>query len=269
MGGNPSRRGHTLLLADWLRDQISACTRAQSTNTEMQASSAPCIAGASKVAAGESSVGHGLTTATSATAAATAGTSASNEEQQERHKMRQEPSLSPPYCPKAAPRSPRARTGHLRTAGSTWAPHLPASASQQTLASWQGLLLPQECESLGLGTWAEEVVRDHPDQGRRALGVLGAGYGLLVHQVAMHCFERGALMAGVWNMYTALMDAEVQSLEEHIKVLMHVTDPVPYALIHVTDPKPSMLLHVIDAVPSVCCISCHGPCKDADPVRIL
>lgn len=174
MGGNPSGRGQTLLLADWLRDQISACTSAQSTDTGVQDSKA-------------------LYTDEAA----------------------------------GAPRSPRARTGHMRTAGATWAPHLPTSASQQTLASWQGLL-PQECESMGLGSWAEEIVGDHPDQGRKALGVLGGGYGLLVHQVAMHCFERGALMAGVWNMYTALMDAEVQSLEEHLKVLPYVTQPVPF-----------------------------------------
>ena len=50
------------------------------------------------------------------------------------------------------------------------------------------------------------------------LGLLGVGMGLLVHQVAMHCFERGALMAALWNMHTALMDAEVLSLEEHIQV---------------------------------------------------
>lgn len=248
MGGSPSGRGQTLLLADWLRDQISACTTAQPTDTGMQDSSAPCIADAGKVAADESLVSHGFATARSATAAASAGMSAHDQERQEQHKMTQEPNLSPPWCPKAAPRSPRARTGHVRTAGATWAPHLPTSASQPTLASWQGLLLPQECESLGLGSWAEEIVRDHPEQGRRALGVVGGGYGLLVHQVAMHCFERGALMAGVWNMYTALMDAEVQSLEEEIKVLIHVTNLVPSVLFYVTHPAP------------LAAASCFRPC---------
>ena len=31
---------------------------------------------------------------------------------------------------------------------------------------------------------------------------------MLVHQVANHCFERGGLMATLWNMYTALMGSK-------------------------------------------------------------
>ena len=71
---------------------------------------------------------------------------------------------------------------------------------------------------MGLRFWAEDITRNHPDKGKRVLGLLGVGLGLLVHQVAMHCFERGALMAALWNMHTALMDVEVLSLEEHIQV---------------------------------------------------
>ena len=242
MGGNPSGRGQTLMLAEWLQDQVSACTSPQSTGTGMQLpqelnpsgttldasyqrSRAPDTnkaADAGYVAADQSSVSHGLTMSRSAAAARSAGGTARDLKRQEQHKTRQDAYLSPPYCPKAAACSP----GHAQAGGPTWAPHLQGCASQQTLGSWQGLL-PQEGESLGLELWAEEMMRGHPDQGKRALGVLGGGYGLLVHQVAMHCFERGALMAGVWNMYTALMDAELQSLEEHVKVLLHVTNPAP------------------------------------------
>ena len=228
MGGYPSGRGQTLLLADWLRDQVSACTSPQSTCTEVQLSrefnTAAVEAGnqlnrtpysggtanAGIAAADESSVSRGLTTARSAAAAASARSSMPDQKRQEQRKMRQEPDLA---C------SPRGRAGYLQSAGSTWAPHLPSSASQQTLASWLDLL-PQEYEGLGLEFWAEEITRGHPDKGKRTLGVLGGGFGLLVHQVAMHCFERGALMAGVSNLYTALMDAEVQSLEEHIQVIL-------------------------------------------------
>ena len=242
MGGNPSGRGQTVLLAHWLQEQVSACTSPDSTGTGMQPfwqlhpsrtnsdannerSRARCSSEAA--AAGHvakwhcsnlSSVSHGLTTSTSAAAAGSAGGSVRDQKRQEQHKMRQEPNLSPPHCPKAAACSPRARTGYAQAGGSPLAPQLQSSACQQTQASWHDLL-PQECESLGLEVWAEEIIRGHPDQSKRALGVLGAGYGLLVHQVAMHCFERGALMAGIWNMYTALMDAELQSLEEHVKVL--------------------------------------------------
>ena len=246
MGGIPSGRGQTLLLADWLRDQVSACTSPQSTGTGMhssrqlnpsgttlyandQRSRSPDTnetADAGYVAADDSSVSHGLTMSRSAAAVRSAGGTAHDLRQEEQHKMRQEPDLSPPYCPKAAACSPRARSGQAQAGGPTRAPHLPGSASQQTLGSWQGLL-PQQGESLGLELWAEEIIRGHPDQGKRALGVLGGGFGLLVHQVAMHCFERGALMAGIWNMYTALMDAELQSLEEQVKVLLHVTGPAP------------------------------------------
>ena len=229
MGGNPSGRGQTLLLAEWLREQVSACTSPQSTgtgtttsrelnpsrmalNANDQCSRAPFThkaAVADNMAAHESSVSHDLPTSRSAAAAGNAGGSTPDQKGQEQHRMRQDPAA----C------SPRATSGYAQAGGSTWVPHLPSSACQQTLASWQGLL-PQEFESLGLALWAEGIIRSHPDQGKGVLGVLGGGYGLLVHQVAMHCFERGALMAGIWNMYTALMDAELHSLEEHVKVLL-------------------------------------------------
>ena len=238
MGGNPSGRGQTLLLADWLHEQVSACTSPDSTEPGMQSSweldssrttsgandqrsRAPYIdaaANAGNVAKQQcgnlSSVSHGLTVSTSAAIAKYGKDSVRDQRRQEQHKLVQEPDLSPPHCTKTAACSPRARTGHARAG----MPHLPSSACQQTLPSWQGLL-PQECENLGLDSWAEDMIKGHPDQSKRALGMLGGGYGLLVHQVAMHCFERGALMAGIWNTYTALMDAELQSLEEHVKVL--------------------------------------------------
>ena len=239
MGGNPSGRGQTLLLAEWLREQVSACTIPQSTATGMQTSRelnasrmtlnandqrsraayTHKAAVADNMAAHESSASHGLTASGSAAAAGSAGGSMPDQKRQEQHKMRQDPDLSLPGCSKAAACSPRATTGDAQAGGSTWAPHLLSSVCQQSLASWQGLL-PQGCESLGSSIWAEEIVKSHPDQGKRVLGVLGGGYGLLVHQVAMHCFERGALMAGIWNIYTALMDAELHSLEEHVKVLL-------------------------------------------------
>lgn len=237
MGGNPSGRGQTLLLAEWLRDQVAACTSPDSTGTDMpvcreskqtranaavdgqpyRAPDGSDTAEAGNAPADELSVSHGSTTARSAAAAATAASPPCDQNGQEQYKakhaaMVQEPVLASPASP--SPCSPRGKAGYMQ---SKRVPVLPSSACEQTLASWQGLL-PQESDSLGLRFWAEDIIRNRPDQGKRVLGLLGVGLGLLVHQVAMHCFERGALMAAVWNVHTALMDAEVQSLEAHIQV---------------------------------------------------
>lgn len=56
-----------------------------------------------------------------------------------------------------------------------------------------------------LHTWAEGIMRSGKGFTEAALGLLGTAFGMLVHQVANHCFERGGLMATLWNMYTALM----------------------------------------------------------------
>lgn len=184
----------------------------------------PCLgtdgidtADAGNAAADEPSVSRRLTAATSAAAAASAGSSLFDQKGQDQNKamhaaMGQEPVLASPASPDSC--SPRGKASYTQ---SKWVPHLPSSASEQTLASWQGLL-PQDCDTLGLRSWAEGISRSHPDRGKRALGLLGVGLGLLVHQVSMHCFERGALLAALWNMHTALMDEEVHSLEQHIQV---------------------------------------------------
>ncbi|KAL0050961.1 hypothetical protein WJX82_011093 [Trebouxia sp. C0006] len=90
----------------------------------------------------------------------------------------------------------------------------------------------------GLDGTAEVVKLTKDDQGNAQLSILmggkpsGRSQTLLLASwlrdqiaecsgsVSMHCFERGAMMAGVWNLFTALMDAEVQSLEEHMQELL-------------------------------------------------
>ena len=76
-------------------------------------------------------------------------------------------------------------------------------------------------------SWASELVQDYHSKAQTVLTLLGTAYGVLVHQVAMHCYERGALMARLWNMLTALMDAENASLEQHAQVsFMQSWDPM-------------------------------------------
>ena len=95
--------------------------------------------------------------------------------------------------------------------------HLGTSLLQQSVPGQQGLM-PEGSDVEQLQSWATEIIQDHPGRAKAMLGVLATAYGVLVHQVAMHCYERGALMAGLWNMYTTLMDAEVASSERHVQV---------------------------------------------------
>ena len=257
MGGNPSGRGQTLVLAAWLQEQISACTSHQTSSLGMQSlrtmqndrdavtaehvsESTPISKDpteAANAAADESSKSQDMNgevngAAASATLDENADPSASITHQAQgnaKHAaIAQEHNLVLPRSPRAAWNSPRSKgskvvlgglPGPVRRLGLSSASHLPSSASQLTLAHRQGLLL-EDFQDLGLSCWAEEIIRDHPDKSKRVIGLLGNAFGVLVHQVAMHCFERGALMASVWNMYTALMDAEVQLLEENVQVVI-------------------------------------------------
>lgn len=65
-----------------------------------------------------------------------------------------------------------------------------------------------------LVAWAAGVVQSGKGLTSTVLGLLGTAFGMLVHQVAMHCFERGGLMVTVWNMFTALMGAKQGSSDE-------------------------------------------------------
>lgn len=60
-------------------------------------------------------------------------------------------------------------------------------------------------------SWAQGIVKPPQAFTGLVLGLLGTVFGMLVHQVATHCLERGGLMASLWNMYTAVMDAKLQS----------------------------------------------------------
>ena len=68
--------------------------------------------------------------------------------------------------------------------------------------------------SADLVAWAAGVMQAGKGLTSTVLGLLGTAFGMLVHQVAMHCFERGGLMATVWNIYTALMGAKQGSGDE-------------------------------------------------------
>ena len=279
MGGKPTGRNQTLLLASWLRDQISACSACSRTSHDIQSMFRLIerTSAASQTHAPPDSQGllsqHSSTAADAASrygslfqpggaakiASASMGTNMISQEQarakttvssqtlgQGRGQSLDPAALSlrrpQPGSLSARQVMPKqAALGHepnlasaagLRATPSIQnppkpasafpadSPHrlgLPASQSQASVPSWQELL-PEESGSLGLPFWADNILRDHPDKAKMVLGLLGTAFGVLVHQVAMHCFERGALMAGVWNMYTALMDAEVQSLEDHVQV---------------------------------------------------
>ena len=253
MGGNPSGRGQTLQLAAWLQDKVSACTDPQPTHSDIQllrqtqkqqATNQPCrsisgnvTANVDSATAEETSTSHVLTDAEPAAEGAAVDSASGPLQSMAKHggqkpdevkkaAVSKEAALG---SPRAAWRSPRGRmnnntsvtaVGCMHHAGTLKASHLPSSASQLTLCSWQDLL-PKASESLGLASWAGQIIKEHAEQGRTVLGLLGNAFAVLVHQVAMHCFERGSLMASVWNMYTALMDAEVQFLEEHAQVRPH------------------------------------------------
>ena len=283
MGGKPTGRNQTLLLASWLRDQISACSAGSRTSHDIQSmlrlieqtsaavsgqthappnsqgllsqhSNAAADAasrygslsqpgGAAKIASASASMGTNMIPQEQARAKTTVssqalgqgrgqfldpaalslrrpqpGSLSARQVVPKQAALGHEPKLAHAAGLRATPSSPN--PPKPTSAFPADSPHrlgLPASQSQASVPSWQELL-PEESGSLGLPFWADEIVRDHIDKARMVLGLLGTAFGVLVHQVAMHCFERGALMAGLWNMYTALMDAEVQSLEDHVQV---------------------------------------------------
>ena len=255
MGGNPSGRSQTLVLAAWLQEQLSACSSHLSSSlgiqscktmqhnrgavTAVQPSDSKPMSKdpteAANAAADESSMSQSVLgevkgaaepAAIDDTAESSDGISHQAQGNAKHAAMAQGHTLASPRSPRAAWCSPRGRASKAATssalrsmchAGLTNAPHLPNSASKLSLGNWQGLL-PEEYQDVGLSGWAQGIIRDYPGKGKTVLGLLGSAFGVLVHQVAMHCFERGALMAGVWNMYTALMDAEVQLLEDNVQV---------------------------------------------------
>ncbi len=280
MGGNPSGRSQTLLLASWLRDQISACSASDQQISAMQSvleivehtsrlaavddstAMQPSVAAAA-AAAESSTMSHPQSSPPAASVSASRQTGsitgktnssaalpAQTPEQGRGH--HEDPSALPVLsAPSTASMvrqvSPKEtvsgqQRGLVLAASPRIVPHgpalgkpfeswesraasprrlgLPHSQSRVSIPSWQGLL-PEESESLGLPSWADQIIRDHPDKARSVLSLLSAGFGVVVHQVAMHCFERGALMASLWNTYTAVMDAEVQSLEDHLQVCVH------------------------------------------------
>ena len=254
MGGKPSGRSQTLLLASWLRDQIAECSGSVQTNSgQMQSKSrllgqtaevattppvvngtqTHVLGGAADAAADRGQMSQGKRPVADMTALPAPATQASLGLSARQVSPKQaalapnshltsaatprSPALSKPAWASAAG-SPRRLGLALQSLGLSPQPAaLPDAPSHASIPNWQGLLA-EEAGSLGLSFWADEIIRHHPDRARSVLGLLGTAFGVLVHQVSMHCFERGAMMAGVWNLFTALMDAEVQSLEEHVQV---------------------------------------------------
>ena len=254
MGGKPSGRSQTLLLASWLRDQIAECSGSVQTNSgQMQSKSrllgqtaevattppvvngtqTHVLGGAADAAADRGQMSQGKRPVADMTALPAPATQASLGLSARQVSPKQaalapnshltsaatprSPALSKPAWASAAG-SPRRLRLALQSLGLSPQPAaLPDAPSHASIPNWQGLLA-EEAGSLGLSFWADEIIRHHPDRARSVLGLLGTAFGVLVHQVSMHCFERGAMMAGVWNLFTALMDAEVQSLEEHMQV---------------------------------------------------
>ena len=253
MGGKPSDRSQTLLLASWLRDQIAECSSSVQTNSETQskvrlldqtvqaATTSPADNGthahvfglAAVAAADRGQMSQGKRPIADATALPALVTQASLGLSARQVSPEQaalgpnahltsgatprSPALSKPSWASAAG-SPRRVGLALQSLGLNPQPaSLPDAPSHASIPNWQGLLA-EEAGSLGLPFWADEIIRHHPDRARPVLSLLGTAFGVMVHQVSMHCFERGAMMAGLWNLFTALMDAEVQSLEEHLQV---------------------------------------------------
>jgi len=254
MGGKPSGRSQTLLLASWLRDQIAECSSSVQTNSgQMQskprsldqtvevAKTSPVVngtqmhalGGAADAAADRGQMSQGRRPIADITALPALATQTSLG-LSTRQVSPKQAALGPnshsfsgatPHSPAfskpswASPAgSPRRLGLALQSLGLNPQPaSLPDAPSHASIPNWQGLLA-EEAGSLGLPFWADEIIRHHPDRARSLLGLLGTAFGVLVHQVSMHCFERGAMMAGLWNLFTALMDAEVQSLEEHVQV---------------------------------------------------
>ena len=254
MGGKPSGRSQTLLLASWLREQIAECSSSVQTNsgqmqskprsldqTAQTATKLPADNGiqmrtlgvAADAAADRGQMSQGRRPIADVTALPALATQASLGLSARQVSPRQaalgsnshltsgaaprSPALSKPSWASAAG-SPRRLGLALQSLGVNPQPAtLPDAPSHASIPNWQGLLA-EDAGSLGLSFWADEIIRHHPDRARSVLGVLGTAFGVLVHQVSIHCFERGAMMAGLWDLFTALMDAEVQSLEEHMQV---------------------------------------------------
>ncbi len=254
MGGKPSGRSQTLLLASWLRDQIAECSSSVQTNigqmqskpnlldqTVQAATTLPAdngtqtnvLGGAADAAADRGQMSQGKRPIADITALPELATQASSALSARQVSPKQaalgsnlhsilgatphSPALSKPSWASPAG-SPRRLGLALQSLGLNPQPaSLPDAAFHASIPNWQGLLA-EEAGSLGLPFWADEIIRHHPDRARSVLGLLGTAFGVLVHQVSMHCFERGAMMAGLWNLFTALMDAEVQFLEEHMQV---------------------------------------------------
>lgn len=245
MGGKPSGRSQTLMLTSWLRDQIAACstTAAMLDLHDTPRTTVPVndqvLTHTPGAAADSSPMTHSQTLRHSKGRSEDLGVSSALPTQPSeglsgrqtlpsKAVWNQTSSLTSgatPRCPdqgklgRASPVASPRRLGlaaqSLGLAPQLWG--LPQSPSQASIPAWQGLL-PEAAESLGLPMWAHDLIHYHADKAGPVLSLLGTAFGVLVHQVAMHCFERGTLMAGLWNMFTALMDAEVQSLEEHVQV---------------------------------------------------
>jgi len=253
MGGKPSGRSQTLLLASWLQDQIADCSSSVQMNGEMQpkprsldqtveaAATLPAVNGthtqasgaAADAAADRGQMSQGKRPNADITALPALATQPSLGLSARQVLPKQaalgpnshstsgatprSPALSKPAWASSAG-SPRRLGLALQSLGLIPQPaSLPDAPPHASIPNWQGLLA-EEAGSLGLPFWADEIIRHHPDRARSVLSLLGTAFGVLVHQVSMHCFERGAMMTGLWNLFTALMDAEVQSLEEHVQV---------------------------------------------------
>lgn len=77
-----------------------------------------------------------------------------------------------------------------------------------------------------LSAWARGLVQSGKDHTQQVLGLLGTAFSMLVHQVAMHCFERAGFMASLWNMLTALLGA-TQSLDGEVQPANPFLSPLP------------------------------------------
>ncbi|DBA77116.1 TPA: hypothetical protein ACH3X1_009695 [Trebouxia sp. C0004] len=255
MGGKPSGRSQTLLLASWLRDQIAECSSPVQMSGEMQSKPRLLDQTLEPVT---TLPGVSITQTQSLGAAADAAADRGQMSQGKRRSadvtalpaLATQPSLglsarqvspkqaalgpSPHSISGATPRSPvlnkpawASSAGSPRRLGLAsqslalipQPASLPDAPPHASIPNWQGLLA-EEAGSLGLPFWADDIIRHHPGRAGSVLSLLGTAFGVLVHQVSMHCFERGAVMAGLWNLFTALMDAEVQSLEEHAQELL-------------------------------------------------
>jgi hypothetical protein len=59
---------------------------------------------------------------------------------------------------------------------------------------------------------------------RALLEITSVAAAAVIHQVAMHCHERGQLLSQVWNIHTSLMDMELSQLRFQVRVLSEEKD---------------------------------------------